>query len=101
MIRVRLTVLLAAASFWAIDRVPASAQTGISQYPFCIQGMDYPGWSGCSFNTLAACQATASGLEADCLTNPWYRADASAAPPPSPQDATGMGGPLPIGPPPR
>jgi hypothetical protein len=46
MIRVPLTALLAAAGVWTIDHVPASAQTGISQYPFCIQGMDNPGWSG-------------------------------------------------------
>jgi hypothetical protein len=42
MIRAFLTVLLAPAGFWTIDHVPASAQTGISQYPFCIQGVDNP-----------------------------------------------------------
>ena len=73
MIRVPLTALLAAARFATIDHIPASAQTGISQYPFCMQGMDNPGWSGCSFNTMATCQATASGTDAECLTNPWYR----------------------------
>jgi hypothetical protein len=29
---------------------PASAQAPISQYPYCMQGDDNPGWSGCSFN---------------------------------------------------
>jgi hypothetical protein len=43
----------------------ASAQTAIARYPFCIQGVDNPGWSGCSFNTLDACQAAASGTEAE------------------------------------
>jgi hypothetical protein len=100
MIRVSLTALLAAAGFWTIDHVPASAQTGISQYPFCIQGVDNPGWSGCSFNSMATCQASASGTEAECLANPWYRPGTNAAPP-SPQGAAGMGGPLPIGPPPK
>ena len=50
----------------------ASAQTA-TQYPFCIQGIDNPGWSGCSFSTLQQCQATASGTESECLANPWYR----------------------------
>ena len=72
MIRVPLTALFAAAGFWMIDHVPASGQTGISQYPFCIQGVDNPGWSGCSLNSLGARQASASGTEAECLTNPWY-----------------------------
>ena len=70
MIRVPLAALLAAAGFWTIDHIPASARTGISQYPFCIQGMDNPGWSGCSFNSLATCQASASGTDAECLANP-------------------------------
>lgn len=100
MIRVPLTALLAAAGFWTIDHIPASAQTGISQYPFCIQGVDNPGWSGCSFNSLEACQASASGTEAECLTNPWYPLGVDVAPA-SPQGPTGMGGPLPIGPPPK
>jgi len=99
MIRVSLNALLAAAGLFAINHTPASAQTGISQYPFCIQGMDYPGWSGCSFNTMAACQATASGIGDECLTNPWYRPASSMAPPL--QGPAGMGGPLPVGPPPR
>ncbi|WP_371361038.1 DUF3551 domain-containing protein [Afipia sp. GAS231] len=36
--------------------------------PICIQGADDPGWSGCSFDTLRACQAAASGTEAECLS---------------------------------
>ncbi|WP_436216287.1 DUF3551 domain-containing protein [Bradyrhizobium sp. LjRoot220] len=98
MIRLSLAVLFAA-GLLTINHAPASAQTGISQYPFCMQGQDNPGWSGCSFNTLAACQASASGLEAECITNPWYQSGAAAPPPP--QGPAGMGGPLPIGPPPQ
>jgi len=48
----------------------APAQTAATQYPFCIQGVDNPGYSGCSFDTLQACQASASGTEAECITNP-------------------------------
>ena len=80
---------------------PASAQ--ISQYPFCIQGVDNPGWSGCSFNSLQACQAAASGTESECLSNPWYQPGAGAggaAPPPS-TGPIGANDPLPVGPPPE
>ena len=51
---------------------PALAQL-TTQFPFCIQGVDNPGWSGCSFSTFQECQATASGTEAECLSNPWYK----------------------------
>jgi Protein of unknown function (DUF3551) len=79
----------------------SSAIAQVSQYPFCIQGVDNPGWSGCSFNTLQSCQAAASGTEAECLSNPWYRAD--AAPTPSAPYGAPMGAndPLPVGPPPE
>ncbi len=56
----------------------ASAQTA-TQYPFCIQGVDNPGWSGCSFTSFQECQATASGTEAECLSNPWYKAGGNEA----------------------
>ena len=81
--------------------VPASAQTGISQYPFCIQGTDNPGWSGCSFNTLQACQATAAGTESECLSNPWYQPGASVQPPATARGQIGALAPLPVGPPPE
>ena len=60
---------------------PALAQTA-TQYPYCIQGEDNPGWSGCSFNTLQECQESASGTFAECLSNPWYKASNSGAPTP-------------------
>src|SRR5258708_20881407 len=68
MIRLSFLELLVTAGL--LTATPASAQTGISQYPFCIQGVDNPGWSGCSFQTLPECQA-ASGTEAECLAHPW------------------------------
>jgi hypothetical protein len=77
-----------------------SAQSGISQYPYCIQGVDNPGWSGCSFNSLQACQATASGTESECLSNPWYKPGEIGAPPPQ-QMPIGASDPLPVGPPPE
>jgi hypothetical protein len=78
---------------------PARAQTAISQYPFCMQGDDNPGWSGCSFDSLQACQAAASGTLAECMSNPWYRVDATALPTPD-DNQIGANAPLPVGPPP-
>src|SRR4051794_5754115 len=76
-----------------------SAQVSI-QYPFCLQGDDYPGWSNCSFTSFQQCQASASGTLDECMANPWYRADANISQPP-PQDQSENEGPIPIDPPPR
>lgn len=92
--------LLVSVGFVWLEPIAVLAQGSIAQYPFCIQGADNPGWTGCSFETLQACQATASGLDAECLANPWYKAGADAAPPPQ-QAPIGMNAPLPVGPPPK
>lgn len=97
MIRALLLALLASVGPWMAI---ASAQTGISQYPYCVQGADNPGWSGCSYNTMGACQADASGTDSECLANPWYRAGGSAAPQPQ-EGPIGANDPLPVGPPPN
>src|SRR5882757_10715288 len=76
----------------------APAQTAATQYPFCIQGIDNPGYSGCSFNSLQACQEAASGTEAECITNPWYSAD-NSGPSASSANPTGLNAPIAIGPP--
>src|SRR5882762_1179044 len=100
MIRAFFLALLLSIGFGSLRPMPVLAQATISQYPFCIQGADNPGWTGCSFETLQACQANASGLDAECLANPWYKADTDAAPPPQ-QAPIGMNDPLPVGPPPK
>jgi Protein of unknown function (DUF3551) len=76
---------------------PASAQTAATQYPFCIQGVDNPGYSGCSFNSLQACQEAASGTEAECITNPWYNASDNGPP----ASGGNPNGPIVVGPPPN
>jgi Protein of unknown function (DUF3551) len=98
MIRTLLLALIASIGPWMA--IFASAQTGISQYPYCLQGVDNPDWSGCSYNTMQACQASASGTEAECLANPWYQADGSEAPQ-SLDGPIGANDPLPVGPPPN
>ena len=75
----------------------SSAQVSI-QYPYCLQGDDYPGWSNCSFTSFQQCQASASGTLDECMANPWYRADADTPQPPPPDPLED--GPIPIGPPP-
>lgn len=77
----------------------ALAQSAATRYPFCIQGVDNPGYSGCSFSSVQACQASASGTEAECITNPWYSVD-NGAPAASSENPPGPNGPIGVGPPP-
>ncbi|HKU08847.1 MAG TPA: DUF3551 domain-containing protein [Bradyrhizobium sp.] len=50
--------------------VTGSAPAAAYDYPYCLQGRQtgYPG--DCSYQTYAACMATASGLLAYCGINP-------------------------------
>jgi hypothetical protein len=78
----------------------AVAQVSI-QYPFCLQGDDYPGWSNCTFTSFQQCQASASGTFDECLANPWYSAVDTRAPAPGGNTASQDYAPLPVGPPPN
>ena len=71
-----------------------------TQYPFCIQGSDYPGWNYCTFTNYQQCQASASGTDNECLANPWYSAGGSEASPPG-GNAIGLNTPIIVGPPPE
>jgi hypothetical protein len=62
--------LLAASGVAMIGAAPAEAVG--TRYPFCLQGNDQPGLSGCSFTSYAQCQATASGRYLTCIENPYY-----------------------------
>jgi hypothetical protein len=44
--RIQLTATLLSAAIGLCVAGSAWAQSGISQYPYCIQGVDNPGWSG-------------------------------------------------------
>jgi hypothetical protein len=50
----------------------APAEAVGTRYPFCIQGDEWPGLSGCTFTSFAQCQATASGRNLMCIANPYY-----------------------------
>jgi Protein of unknown function (DUF3551) len=63
-------VMLAAIGLAALNAAPASAVG--TRYPFCLQGDDQPGLSGCSYTSYEQCQATASGRMLTCIANPYY-----------------------------
>jgi hypothetical protein len=66
-----LVLALTAASGLAMAGAAPAAAVG-THYPFCLQGNDQPGLSGCSFTSYAQCQATASGRFLTCIANPYY-----------------------------
>ena len=63
---------------------PASAQTYDPRYPVCmhVYGEQIGERMDCNFVSLGQCAATASGLPATCLLNPYY-ADGRLPPRPS------------------
>ena len=57
--------------------VSAAMPAAARDLPYCIKGCDFGGGAGnCSFASLAQCQATASGRDAYCATNPYFNAKA-------------------------
>ena len=65
--------LVAACAMSAAVAMPAAAR----EFPYCIRGCDFGAGAGdCSFSSLAQCQATASGRNASCASNPYFNAKA-------------------------
>ncbi|WP_213772520.1 DUF3551 domain-containing protein [Bradyrhizobium sp. dw_78] len=62
--------LVTAGGLAMLGATPAAAYG--TRYPFCIQGMEYPGLSGCTYTSYEQCQATASGRFLQCIENPYY-----------------------------
>jgi uncharacterized protein DUF3551 len=59
----------------AIAAIVAASPVTARDYPFCIKGCDFGSGRGdCSFSSLSQCQATASGLAATCVQNPYFAA---------------------------
>jgi hypothetical protein len=51
----------------------SQAQTYDPNYPVCIQAYGIGGSHiDCSYTSLSQCQASASGLSAQCLANPYF-----------------------------
>ena len=70
--RIVMAATILAASLAAA--VPARAQTYDPDYPVCLQ--IYQGYVDfyfeCRYQTMAQCQASASGRSASCVVNPYY-----------------------------
>jgi len=74
----RLKALKVMALVAAVAAVATPATAGGLAY--CIKGCDFGGGAGdCSFSSLAQCQATASGRDATCISNPYFGAKATLA----------------------
>jgi hypothetical protein len=52
----------------------ANAQTFAGNGPICLERYQWGGSRSiyCDYSSIAQCQATASGLPAMCVTNPYY-----------------------------
>jgi hypothetical protein len=71
--RIAACSVLAAATMLAA--VPARAQTYDPSYPVCMRVYslsDGGGYIACAYTSLAQCAASASGLAAQCLINPYF-----------------------------
>jgi hypothetical protein len=69
----RIPALVILAAVTVLTSAPALAQTYGGNYPVCLQ---HYRWGGsdieCAYTSMAQCAATASGLGAVCLANPYY-----------------------------
>jgi hypothetical protein len=67
-----LSALIAIGLIPAIDAAPVAAK----ELPFCIKGCDFGSGRGdCSFSSYQQCQITASGRDAYCDANPYFKAE--------------------------
>ena len=67
----RRTLLALSAIVAASFATPAAA----GDLAYCIKGCDFGAGAGdCSFSSLAQCQASASGRDATCAANPYFKA---------------------------
>jgi hypothetical protein len=60
---------------------PAAAQTYAPGYPVCLHVYGPVAYYECSFNSLAQCNASASGRSAQCVINPYANLEEPAARP--------------------
>jgi len=61
---------LALGASTTLSSAPANAYG--TRHAFCIQGNEYPGLSGCTYDTYAQCLASASGRALSCIANPYF-----------------------------
>jgi hypothetical protein len=67
------TIVPIGALLTAVLGAPVHAQTYDPNFPVCIQTYGIDGnYIDCSYTSMEACRATASGRAAQCITNPYY-----------------------------
>jgi len=73
-IPMRIPALAILTYFTVLTAAPAVAQTYSGNYPVCLQLYLRQGARSidCAYSSIEQCQATASGLSAMCVTNPYY-----------------------------
>lgn len=83
-ILMRIPALAILTIFMGLTAAPAMAQTYSGNYPFCLQLYLRDGARSidCRFSSLEQCQATASGIAATCMMNPYARETREPANPP-------------------
>jgi hypothetical protein len=59
-------------ALFAISAAGALDAAAAQNYPYCLRGCDF-GAGDCSYYTYWQCQAAASGREAWCDANPFFR----------------------------
>jgi hypothetical protein len=69
----RIPALVILATVTSLTSSPTLAQAYSPDYPVCLQ---YYRWGGsdinCAYTSLEQCGMTASGLSAQCITNPYF-----------------------------
>jgi hypothetical protein len=64
------SVICASFAALAAMSVAASTPAAAREYPYCIKRWGEAGRGDCRFTSFRQCQATSSGINADCFTNP-------------------------------
>ena len=67
----RYPALAALAFATTFSALPASAQTYGRGYPVCLHQYGPVTYYDCSYNSIAQCNASASGRAAQCVTSPF------------------------------
>ena len=70
----RILALAILATIAVLTAAPARAQTYGGNAPICLHQWYWGGGDTyyCEYSSMAQCQATASGLPAQCVTNPYF-----------------------------
>lgn len=70
----RIRALAILATIAGLTAAPALAQTYGGNAPICLHRWYWGGGDAfyCDYNSMAQCHATASGLPAMCVTNPYF-----------------------------